>query len=492
MAVQLGAVSLWLATLLGKAADLLDHHLVAGNSLVGATFEDVLRQPTASRRHRRPSLLPLFDHASLDAALQQAAATRIRLALDPDDTPADVTNKERALTALQDPASPLGRWSRLFDLWCSGWFWEQGSPPDARMFADLCDHLLHRGASLPARLIERPLGHAADVARRHHFFHWPLMFPEVFSSGGNEGHHHGFDAVVGNPPWDMVRGDSGSGEIRETRKRDAQRISNFGTRGWHLPRRAARSHQPLSAVPRARLATRPCRRASWARPAGRSHDRCRRPMVRRHLFDHAAVDAVTGLDNREGIFPIHRSLKFALVTATNGAATESVRCRFGLTSTDALEKSPSTPLVLTRAFLRRLSGEDDLGVPEIVAAQDLRIIEAIGTCVPWLGATDGWNAHFGRELHASEDRGSFRPFTGRHGARPVFEGKQIEPFRTSLDACRHELDGAFTSNRLVRRKRVAYRDVASATNRLTLIAAVIPARAVTTHTLFCLRRRRRT
>ena len=38
-----------------------------------------------------------------------------------------------------------------------------------------------------------------------------------------------------------------------------------------------------------------------------------------------------------------------------------------------------------------------------------------------------------------------------------------------------------------RRARLAYRDVASAGNRLTLIAAIVPARAVTTHTLFCLR-----
>jgi len=41
--------------------------------------------------------------------------------------------------------------------------------------------------------------------------------------------------------------------------------------------------------------------------------------------------------------------------------------------------------------------------------------------------------------------------------------------------------------RVPRRARLAYRDVASATNRLTLIAAIVPARAVTTHTLFCLR-----
>jgi len=46
---------------------------------------------------------------------------------------------------------------------------------------------------------------------------------------------------------------------------------------------------------------------------------------------------------------------------------------------------------------------------------------------------------------------------------------------------------AAANRRIPRRARLAYRDVASATNRLTLIAAIIPARAVTTHTLFCLR-----
>jgi hypothetical protein len=37
------------------------------------------------------------------------------------------------------------------------------------------------------------------------------------------------------------------------------------------------------------------------------------------------------------------------------------------------------------------------------------------------------------------------------------------------------------------RARLAFRDVASATNRMTLIAAIVPAGAVTTHTVFCLR-----
>ena len=37
------------------------------------------------------------------------------------------------------------------------------------------------------------------------------------------------------------------------------------------------------------------------------------------------------------------------------------------------------------------------------------------------------------------------------------------------------------------RRRLAYRDVASATNRLTLIATILPAGCLSTHTLFCLR-----
>jgi hypothetical protein len=37
------------------------------------------------------------------------------------------------------------------------------------------------------------------------------------------------------------------------------------------------------------------------------------------------------------------------------------------------------------------------------------------------------------------------------------------------------------------RARLAYRDVASATNRVTLIAAILPARCVSLHTIFCLR-----
>jgi hypothetical protein len=69
----------------------------------------------------------------------------------------------------------------------------------------------------------------------------------------------------------------------------------------------------------------------------------------------------------------------------------------------------------------------------------------------------------------------------------VLEGKQIEPFRVSIGNARYELRPGTKVKKVARRTRLAYRDVSSATNRLTLIAALIPPRAVTTHTLFCLK-----
>jgi len=43
------------------------------------------------------------------------------------------------------------------------------------------------------------------------------------------------------------------------------------------------------------------------------------------------------------------------------------------------------------------------------------------------------------------------------------------------------------ADRRYARPRLAYRDISGATNRFALIAAIVPADVVTTHTLFCLR-----
>lgn len=492
MAVQLARLSLWLATLAAdKPLTFLDHHLVCGDSLVGATLEDLLRPSAGGRgRTRRSDTLPLFELSDSAPMLEHAVRTRLRLARDADESAAIVAAKEKALASLTSARSPLGRWSAVLDLWCAGWFWDAGTPPGRAVLRELTDHLVGLDGSLPERTIAPYVDRSALIAGRQRFLHWTLAFPEVFcDERGEKLPDAGFDAILGNPPWDMVRGDSGDGTVRTGRKADARKLLDF-VREAGIYQVAGRSqvNRYQLFVERALQLVRPSGRLGMVLPAGIMADAGAAPL-RRHLFDRADVDAITGLDNRGGIFPIHRSLRFVLLTGTAGRSTTGPSCRFGVTRAQDLDAPPDgcAPIVITRPLLARLSGDDDLGIPDIRGERDLRIVERISARFPWLMAEDGWHACFGRELNATDDRDAFTPFTGDTAARPVLEGKQIEPFRTSIDACRFELRPAKTTRTVVRRARLAYRDVASATNKLTLIAAIIPARAVTTHTLFCLK-----
>jgi hypothetical protein len=491
MAVQLARLSLWLATLAAdKPLTFLDHRLVAGDSLAGASFEQVALRAPGGRGARRHAMLPLFDDASLAKLVRDIVPARLRLALERDEDVLVVRRKESILAALRAKGSDAMRWKEVLDLWCACWFWEDGPPPTPAVFNDLCDGVLRGRTSLPSRAAAswQERAHAIACARR--FLHWELEFPEVFfDDEGRRRADAGFDAVIGNPPWDMVRGDSGEDTRRRERRADARQLLDFA-RGSGLYAVDARSHvnRYQLFVERALRLVRPGGRLGLVLPGGLASDAGSAPL-RRHLFDRARVDTIVGLDNRNGIFPIHRSVRFVLLTATAGAATDRITTRFGVSDPDTRDddREGGGGVSVSRAFLARVSGEDDLAIPELTTAMDLRIVEKITAAHAWLSSSDGWHVHFGRELNASDDRDALQPATGARDARPVLEGKQIAPFRVSLDGCTTELrPGTERTRHVPRRARLAYRDVASATNRLTLIAAIVPARAVTTHTLFCL------
>jgi len=502
-AVQVARLSLWLTTLAAdRPLTFLDHHLVTGNSLVGASIDDVRRRPPGRRSAGAPTDLPLFDDMDLASVLKRAVDTRLRVTRQADESVATVHSKERALASLHARDGPLGRWAQVLDLWCAGWFWERPSPPDRGVFGALVDLLLHRRSSLPTHTAAPLLDAAQAAAARHRFLHWPVAFPEVFSDERGEPlPDPGFDAIVGNPPWDMVRGDSGDEPVRDVRRQEARGLARFA-RESGIYRIDSRGHVNVYQlfVERAIQLTRRRGRFGLVLPGGVLTDTGSGPL-RRYVFDHAQIDRVTGLSNRNGVFPVHRSVRFALLTCTTGERTGSVRCQFGLDRAEQLDDvckpGPADPatgqgaaahpvLTLTRAFLSRLSGEDDLAIPDVRSPADVRILEGTSARIPHLCSPGGWNVSFGRELNATDDRGLFVPFRPDGPGRRVIGGKEIGPFRTSLDGCQHQL-AADANVRIPRRPRLAYRDVASASNRLTLIAAIVPADVVTTHTLFCLR-----
>jgi hypothetical protein len=137
-------------------------------------------------------------------------------------------------------------------------------------------------------------------------------------------------------------------------------------------------------------------------------------------------------------------------------------------------------------LLEKISGPG-LGVPDVRSDRDLAILERAATLFAPIGSADGWGATFGRELNATGHR---RWFDQNGSGFAVLEGKMIEPFRTRAELARTWIDPDAAARLLGPRclgPRLAYRDVASATNRVTLIAAILPSRTVSTHTLLCLK-----
>jgi hypothetical protein len=151
------------------------------------------------------------------------------------------------------------------------------------------------------------------------------------------------------------------------------------------------------------------------------------------------------------------------------------------------------PLRLSRAIVERLDPEH-LAIPDLASPEDLALLLHLVRAAPPIADRRGWGASFGRELNATDDRHHFtpRPADGRRGWIPVLEGKLVDPFRVSVDRATMGIAPGIAGRVIDRertwgRARVAYRDVASASNRLTLIAARLPSGTLSTHTLCCLR-----
>jgi hypothetical protein len=482
MAVQLARLSLWLATLAAdKPLTFLDHRLRIGNSLIGASLDDLRREP-AIRRIPRARDLPLFPESELRLTLGSAVGVRHAIALAPDDNVEQVRAKERDLSSLEHPAGALVRWRLAASVWCAAYLDDQLAARG--VFGALRDRLIAGDGALPAHLAAPLVARAREVAARERFFHWTMEFPEVFHDDrGVPLPDGGFDVILGNPPWEMLRGEGtaraglvayvkGSGQYRLQGDGHANLYQLFFERGLGLLRRGGRCGVIL--------------------PAGFASDQGN-AVLRRHLFDRGHVETFTIIDNHDGIFPIHRGLKFLLLTFLAQPHTASVPMRSGVRSVEALERVADTgadPAVVEvpRALVERVSGES-MAVPEIRDAADLRIVSSVVSRIPAASDPEGWGVHFGRELNATEDRPHFNE---SGSGMPVIEGKQLRAFRVGVTEARFWI-AARIAARLVEagrtfgRSRLAYRDVAAAGNRMTLIAAIVPAQTLTTHTVFCLK-----
>lgn len=475
-AVQVARLSLWL---LSMAPDLpltwLDAHLRIGNSLIGASPSLVLRGAPGARARAvadspQPSLFDLSRwHHEARAAGALFGAVHARLT----STTADVLEKDLAHAAVR--ARPdLIAWRRRADAWC-------GAAMDAQATAAawhaadaaLRDHREVRPAALHACL-RRWLAQAQAQG----CLHWGLEFPDVFDAGRG-----GFDAVIANPPWEVLRGDLGTEGDRAAHRDDLGPLHRFVRRSGLYPDARGHVNSYQLFLERMRHLVRPGGRLGCLLPGSLLTDHGAAPL-RRRLFDETAVDRLSVFSNREGLFPVHRSLRVVALTATSQARTDALVVDDGPDQSAGRQRGGGPPRLLTRHLLRR-AGPDE-AVPSLQDGDELLVLERLLAC-PRLGE-GGWGLQFGRELNATEDRA--RLVHGDEGLR-VVDGKHVQAFavrppvsglRITEEAAREALPQAPW-----RAWRLAYRDVSGPTNTRSLIAALLPPACVSTHTLFCLR-----
>ncbi len=497
-ATGLARLSLWLCTLASDVPlTFLDHHLLTGDSLIGASLENLAAgwPPDRPSRRRDGGTLPLFGADEVAALMRGLLPQRIRLAA-PDDSVEAVRDKERLLDSTMREG-PLARWLTLADVWCARWFLSARDSLPPAAWHEISAFLLHGRSSLPERLLTRWIESGRTEAGARRALHWPLQFPEVFfDADGRPAANGGFDAVVGNPPWDVIRADARDDALRRDAAAEAPRLLRFARdTGLTGPGRQGHPNRWHLFVQRALSLVRDGGRVGMVLPWGVAADRSAADL-RRRLFERCDTDGLIAFDNAAGIFPVHRGLRFVLLSTTAGRPTETTRCRIGERDLEVLDRpSPGgsaagAPLAITPALLRRLSGEG-LELPWLRGRDDLALADRLHACWPALGSAEGWAVEFGRELNATDDRKLFIP--GSAGI-PVVEGRHLSPFGVRLPEHGLRLKPSAVREVVARcpgvsRPRLAYRDVAAATNRLTLIAALLPPGVVSTHTVFCLRTR---
>jgi hypothetical protein len=498
-AVQLARLSLWLTTLAAdRPLTFLDHHLAVGNSLIGARLVDLGRPPGRAPEANSADQRSLFGDLARQAWGREVVPGRHRLEQDPSNTAADVRDKERLLDRIGGPGGLSIRWSRAADVWC-GLALQPGRISPG-LYADLQQHVAGEPTALPSRDLAPRAGQAMALARAHAAVHWELLFPEVFlDEEGAPRVEAGFDAVLGNPPWDVMRADTGDGGRRATSRADAAAALRFIRASGQYPLHSTgHVNQYQLFLERALQALAPGGRFGLILPVGLQCD-VGSAGLRRALLDRCRMDTWMAFDNRRALFPIHRSVRFLLLAGTSGDRTTAVPMMDGGSDVTCLTTLPDDArsrwsgapgVTISRGFLDRWDPVH-LTVPDVVTPLAMAVA-ARAMALPRLSAPDGWGVTFGRELNATDDRKDFVPRSPRGSASlvPVIEGKHVRPFAVDTEASTSALPAARASALLGTRwthPRICYRDVASSTNRLTLIAAVLPSGVVSTHTLFCAR-----
>jgi Alw26I/Eco31I/Esp3I family type II restriction m6 adenine DNA methyltransferase len=204
LAVELAKLSLWLYTVAkNRPLSFLDHHLRCGNSLIGAWVKDlgnlpvVTRKKTKTQRLQASGQITTFEHVFKQKVNILLGSFELIEKL-PSETVEQIKEKDKIYQGFRNLAR---RFQDVADVWTSIYFGNNVLPEEY----DKLQEKLSASEEEWEKLRNAPyVSKGLEIAGDKRLFHWELEFPEVFFEGHQRKHNPGFDAVVGNPPYDVI------------------------------------------------------------------------------------------------------------------------------------------------------------------------------------------------------------------------------------------------------------------------------------------------
>ncbi|MBX3002276.1 MAG: N-6 DNA methylase [Caldilineaceae bacterium] len=372
-----------------------------------------------------------------------------------------------------------------------------------------------------ARLNEPLTAFFADVAAQRPF-HWAVSFPEVFvdETGQPLGEDGGFDVVIGNPPWEIVKP-----EIREyyaqfdaaiesklSRAAVEARIAELDgetpviPRGWAAQKRRIeeaaayyRRSPDFYRQGRGDTATHKLflergysllersGRLGFVIPSGIYSDLGTKEM-RQMLLEEGRIEYLYSFSNERFFFPdVHHSFKFTLLGAQRGEPSEGFWATFRFNPRVAVAPEELTAFLhdqtnlvyVKRSSLMRFS-PDSLSVMEFTNQTDADVTAKLYAEHPLLGETlsGSWNVDFAQDFHITNDRALFNQ--DGHGL-PLYEGKVIHQFDAFYAQPKFWIEESMGRGKLENAKyrdwyqecRVAFREIARSTEVDPIVKTVI-------------------
>jgi hypothetical protein len=504
LAVNLAKLSLWLNCFaIEHKLTFLDHHVRCGNSLIGIRSLDQLtsiperKKGNKKKDNQTGDLFPDFQqYASVLA--QAGQDVQSISAMDEDETDIQKSvfdNAQQKVSALKP----------LADLYTS-YLMDGGIRPDDyhALFYSLAKKQKTQNSLNPD--LPKILESLDSYQSRHHFFHWPLEFPDVFGTDAMGV----FSANIGNPPWNIVKPNSQEffsdydPKFRSYKKQEANRVSKklmadnpAIAEKWEeycdgFAEQSTYFREPLSysALGKGDINTFKLfleqfftvlgdgGRMGIVVPSGIYTDQgCQ--LLRERFFNRSRVELLYCFENRRAVFNIHRSFKFVLFGTQKSGSTDRFKCAFMEHDPERLPLIEKSALKISRSLVLSLSPKDML-IFELRNQKQSDILEHIYSSYPRFGSDDGWNIKFTREINNTSHIDLLNQ--NEQGA-VLHEGKMIHQFKDDYSTNIYWIDDD-KARELLRKKgetrtldvdffRIANRRQARSTDERAMIATII-------------------